>query len=413
MIISNQNTTSVAYGPAVAAKQQAPSKHRRTVMSRIKPSVAAIYFSVFALVVAMVSVGYHEPKASSAVVNAANSSNQVDQTSVDNVVATNVASTVAQAVNLPIANSVANLAVSAQIKSELSQSDSVNTTKPQIIGSITENRSVIKYTVQAGDTVGTLATKYKISAQTIKWANDLTTDALSVGSILKILPFNGVLYVVESGDTYDSIAKKYNVDKTRLVTKNDLEESGLKPNTSIVLPDGVLPEDERPGYVAPIVYTSYAYNVPYGYSGGDVTYLNVTNWNNPCGMSDSIRNYLPGISSLCNSSGGNTMSRGQCTWWAWERRNALGRPLPGSPFGNAYSWTGSLKGYGYSLDSTPQAGDVFQGGNHVGIVESITKDNVGRTTSFTTSEMNYPYTPYQVVSRTIPANNFNNFNYIH
>jgi len=393
------------------------SRPRRKTMARIKPSVVAVYVSVFALIVAVISVGYHQPQESSSVVGATNANAASSQTSVDNVVAASVAADVAQATDMPIANNVANLAVSAKITSELAQSSETSMAKPQIIESSGENRSVIKYTVKSGDTVGSLSDKFGISAQTIKWANDLTTDDLVVGKVLRILPFNGVLYTVKSGDTIDSIAKKYSVDKTRLILNNDLDVSvrkGLTTGMKIILPSATLPTDERPGYVAPVVYVPYLYNVAYGYSGGDVTYLNVTDWNNYCGMSSTIKNYLPGVSSLCNSSDGNTMGQGQCTWWAWERRKAIGRPLPSYAFGNAFDWTRNLQYlFGYHIDSTPQSGDVFQGGNHVGIVESVNKDNDGRIVSFTTSEMNYPYTSFQVVSRIISADNFNNFNFIH
>lgn len=395
MIISNQNTTSVAYGPAVAAKQQAPSKHRRTVISRIKPSVAAIYFSVFALVVAMVSVGYHEPKASSSVVNAANSSNQVDQTSVDNVVATNVAATVAQAVNLPIATSVTNLATSALIKSEFAQTDGTSAIKPQIISSSDDTRSVKNYTVQSGDTVTSLATKFKISADTIKWENDLITDALSVGTVLRILPVSSVFYTVKSGDTFDSIAKKYGVDKTRLITYNDLEESGLKPNTSIILPSAILPETERPGYVAPAPVVTYNYFSGAGTGFGGRTWY------------------------ISSGTASGPYAYGNCTLYTYNRRIQLGLPVGGNG-GNAASWAAvaaipvSKGGWGLVVNNNPSVGAIMQNGGwlgHVAIVESILPNG-----DLSISEMNAYVSGggYNIVSgRIVPAGNVGSYLYIH
>ncbi len=319
----------------------------------------------------MVSIGYHKPQSSTPVVNAANVNtvSQNDQTSVDNVVATGVAANVAQAVNLPIATSVANLAVSAQIKSEFVQSDVSSTSKPQIIESSVVNRKVASYTVKAEDTIDTVSAKYHITAQTIKWANNMTSDTLTTDSVLRILPFDGVLYTVKDGDTIDSIAKKYSVDKTRLITNNDLEVSGLKSNTSIILPSGVLPETERPGYVAPAPVITYNY-----YSG---------------------------------SGGGNGYTFGNCTYYAYNRRIQLGLPMSSS-WGHAYTWGDAARStQGFVVSQTPTKGAItqwnpYQGGSgwagHVGVVESVNESNG----SITISEMNNgSYGGYNVVDNRV------------
>lgn len=318
-------------------------KPRRKAMPKIQPSVIAIYASIFVLIVAMVSIGYHEPQSSSVVSNAAsvNSLSQPDQTSVDNVVATSVAAGVAQITNLPIATSVANLAVSAQTKGEFAQSSGANTTKPQIIESGSTNRLATSYITKADDTVGSLAIKFGISAQTINWANNLTSDSLSEGSVLQIPPVDSIIYTVKSGDTIDSIVKKYGVDKTRLILYNDLDlATELTPNSKIILPSGTLPEDERPGYVAPYV--------------APVVYY----------------------SSVSVSSGGNGYAMGYCTWYASERRMQMGIPISGS-LGNANSWAyRSPTGY----DHEPSVGAVLvdEGGwlGHVAVVESVTNDSI-------------------------------------
>ena len=364
-------------------------------MIKIKPSVAAIYVSVFALIVVMVSVGYYKPQSSSAVANAANvnSSSQVDQTSVDNVLATSVAADVAQTANLPIAISVANLAVSAQTKSEFTQSDGTSTTKPQIIESSVVNRKVISYTVKAGDTVDTLAAKFGLSTQTIKWANNLTTDALPVDSVLQILPIDGVLYSVKSGDTIDSLASKYSVDKTRLQTYNDLEVSGLKPDTSIILPSAVLPDDERPGYVAPVApaaATNYYAGLGTGFGG--------QTWNIGYGTPDDGPYY-----------------HGNCTLYAFNRRVQLGLPVGGSgglaQWGNAGAWAQGARNDNLLVNNTPGVGSIMQDWGHVAIVESILPNG-----DLSISEMNAYVSGggYNVVSgRIVLAGNVGQYLFIH
>lgn len=352
----------------------------------MKPSVLAVYASAFTLIVALVFIGYHEPHNTSVVANAANvgTTTQVDQTSVDNVLATGVAANVAQATNLPIANNVSNMAISAQTKSEFIQTDGVNTSKPQLLG--TTNRAVTSYTTVAGDTVGLLAARFNISSDTIKWANNLTTDTLLPGKVLRILPVNGVLYTVRAGDTIDSIATRYGVDKTRLVLYNDLDVSGVVPNTSIILPSGVLPGNERPGYVAPIVSAQNYYNFAGAGFGGRT--WNIGYGTGPC----------------------STYAWGNCTCYAYNRRKALGLPV-GENWGNAGSWWIRASQDGLRVDHAPGAGAVMVDPGHVAIVESILPNG-----DLSISEMNAYVSGggFNVVSgRIVMAGNAGQYWYIH
>jgi surface antigen/LysM repeat protein len=368
--------------------QHAPAKKYRRSKTKIKSSTIAVYVSAFVLFIAIISVGYRQPQASSDVANAADVSsvNPVDQTSVDNVVAATVAAGVAQAANLPIATSVANLAVSAQSQSVLVESDSINTNKPQIIGSGATVRSVVDYTVQAGDTVATLAARFNVSSDTIKWANNLMSDSLAPGKVLQILPVNGVLYTVKSDDTTDSIATKYAVDKTRLVLYNDLDVSGLTVGSKIILPNATMPNNERPGYVAPITYTYYA-GLGTGF-GGQTWYISTGTPNGP-------------------------YAHGNCTLYVYNRRAQLGLPV-GSNWGNANSWAYYARQDGLVVNNSPTVGSIMQNGGylgHVSIVESIMPNG-----DLSISEMNAYVSGggYNIVSgRIVPSGNIGQYLYIH
>ncbi len=52
---------------------------------------------------------------------------------------------------------------------------------------------VVEYQVRGGDTLETIAKKFDISIDTIKWANDLKTDTIKPEQILKIPPVTGVV----------------------------------------------------------------------------------------------------------------------------------------------------------------------------------------------------------------------------
>lgn len=120
---------------------------------------------------------------------------------------------------------------------------------------------VITYTVEHGDTLSTIAQKFGISVDTIKWANDLTSDSVSVGDDLKILPVTGVAYKVQSGDTVYTIAKKFDTDAQKIVDFpfNDFanpETFSLVDGQQLIVPDGVQPQAQptyrttQPRYIA-------------------------------------------------------------------------------------------------------------------------------------------------------------------
>jgi surface antigen len=199
---------------------------------------------------------------------------------------------------------------------------------------------------------------------------------------LQILPIDGVLYTVKSGDTIAAIAEKYKVDQTRIVLYNDLDVAGLTAGVKIILPGGVLPTEERPGYVAPRQYTATTYSYV-NYSAGDVKYL-----------------YSVGYGAV---SPGNTGTPGQCTWYAWDRRGKMGLRMPaGAVLGNASDWAYTLGRLGYSVNrGVPSVGAIMQNGGgagHVAVVESIAENG-----DVTVSEMNYGYRAFVVTQRTISA----------
>lgn len=100
---------------------------------------------------------------------------------------------------------------------------------------------IIDYKVENGDTISTIASKFGISSDTIKWANDLSSDYIKPGQTLKILPVSGISYTVKSGDTLASVAKKYTAEEQAIVDFpfNDVpDDFKLKAGQQLIVPDG-------------------------------------------------------------------------------------------------------------------------------------------------------------------------------
>jgi murein DD-endopeptidase MepM/ murein hydrolase activator NlpD len=100
------------------------------------------------------------------------------------------------------------------------------------------------YIVKEGDTLARVADKYGVSIDTIKWASDMKGDSLSIGQYIQIPPVTGIVHKVAEGETVQSIAKKYKTDAQKIVNFpfndfTDLDTFSLQVGQLVVVPDGV------------------------------------------------------------------------------------------------------------------------------------------------------------------------------
>ncbi len=119
----------------------------------------------------------------------------------------------------------------------------------QTIKSTRPRDEILDYTVEKGDTLSTIADKFDISTETIRWANDLTNDNITVGDSLRILPVTGIAYKVAKGDSVYSIAKKLDTETQKIVDFpfNDFanpETFSLVEGQMLIVPDGVKPAEQ-------------------------------------------------------------------------------------------------------------------------------------------------------------------------
>lgn len=295
---------------------------------------------------------------SGAVATAGSSTNPLDTLS-----SAQIALTAAQISHMSELTQIKNQAESDSLLLAVAPSDSTVLAKPQLVTTAQKSKQdIITYTVAGGDNVDTLAGKFGVSADSIRWSNGLSGTNLTVGNPISIPPVNGIVYVVKAGDTPSSIAAKYSADEGQVIALNDAEISGLHAGEKIIVPNGK---------IAPVV----SYGAYYG--------------------------------SFVASYGGNGYAYGYCTYYAAARV-----AVPGN-WGNANTWDNyAAVTPGWVVSRSPVAGAILQADSgfagHVGYVEAVSDDG----TMIKYSDMNGIAGWNRVgYSDWVPASNFPHYIY--
>ncbi|MDZ7587227.1 MAG: M23 family metallopeptidase [Patescibacteria group bacterium] len=115
--------------------------------------------------------------------------------------------------------------------------------------SIKPRDGVVTYIVQPGDTISSIANKFDVSIDTVRWQNDLKSiDAIKPGDKLEVPPVTGMVHKVKRGETIFSIAKKYDVTAQQIInwpfnTYSNDENFELAAGQVLIVPDGVKPAE--------------------------------------------------------------------------------------------------------------------------------------------------------------------------
>lgn len=312
---------------------QAKLQHKRFRRRAVRVGLLASNMVVLAIILAFVLQNPHTEGVSSAVASEANakSANPLDQVS-----SADIALTVARMSSLPETTAVTNQAQSQAADIAVAATSHNVVSKPQVVATALKSSADIKdYVVQGGDTVSSIAAKFGVTSDSIRWSNSLTGEAVSVGTKLVIPPVNGIVYTVNNGDTPDSLAAKFRANKDKIIAYNDAEIRGLIVGQRIIIPEAV----QTPTTTAPTGASSLAGTVAWG-SGPMYGY--------------------------------NGYDYGYCTWYVANRIS-----VPGN-WGNANTWAFYARQSGWTVSKAPQPGSIGQNLSgyygHVAVVEAVSAD---------------------------------------
>lgn len=323
---------------------------RRTV----RYGLLASNLLLLGVVVAFVAQNPSSPSKANSVITTQQTQDEI-VSPLDELSSADIAVNIARATRIEESTSVANKADTVNAQLTIAPSDNVITAKPQVIATALKSRQDIQmYTVQRGDTVPSIAAKFDVTSDTIRWSNNLTGDEVTPGTKLVISPISGIAYKVAPGDTLESIANKFGANKEQINVFNDIEISGLPVGGYIVVPNGA-PAAQAAAITSTVENVASASGFAWG--GSSAVY------------------------------GSNGYDYGYCTWWAASRRSQIGRPIP-SNLGNASTWKILAQRAGLGVGQQPTSGAIIWSPprdyyGHVGFVEKVMPNG-----SVVVSEMN-------------------------
>ena len=107
------------------------------------------------------------------------------------------------------------------------------------------NNNITNYTVQSGDSLYSIARRFNTTVDAIKTLNNLTSNNLSIGQVLRIpgTSFNTgsnnnniTNYTVQSGDSLYSIARRFNTTVDAIKSLNNLTSNNLSIGQVLRIP---------------------------------------------------------------------------------------------------------------------------------------------------------------------------------
>lgn len=229
--------------------------------------------------------------------------------------------------------------------------------KPNVLGLKTARASTSSsfsgwyqsYQIKRGESIGSIANKFGVSASTILSANNIPdADLVEPGKWIRVPAKNGIMHIVARGETLSELVAYYKGNLSKTASANNLK--GAHTETIYVGQKLFIVDGRKPA----------------------ISYL--------ARDTSSSSGYSSGYSRPSYSGSGGRFPYGYCTWWVASKRY-----IPWS--GNANQWLWNASAMGYATGRSPQVGAIMVTNEswwgHVAYVEAVHGNSV------TISEMNY------------------------
>lgn len=100
------------------------------------------------------------------------------------------------------------------------------------------NQDIVSYKVKNGDNLENLAKKFGVTIDTLRWANGLSEkDEPKVDQEIVVLPIKGILHTVEDGETLEILSTKYRANATLIENYNSIASGeALEKGRKVLIP---------------------------------------------------------------------------------------------------------------------------------------------------------------------------------
>ncbi len=222
----------------------------------------------------------------------------------------------------------------------------------------------VEHVVIEGESLASISQSYNISLESVKFANDLTSNTVEPGQILKIPPVEGTLHTVQPGDTLEKLSKRYNVPTQTIVDFNYIDSPYvLEQGQVITIPNAQAPQASKYYAGATAGYDLSAYGViPYS---GDVKEKGSGNFSWPFSgvLTQFFSAYHPGLDIAAHTGDILAADKGKVIragWWQGGYGNAVQ-----VDHGNGYVTT-----YAHMSVIAVSTGEEVDKGQKLGVVGS-------------------------------------------
>lgn len=314
----------------------------------------------------------------------------------------------------------------------------------------TQANAATTHTVKPGESVWAISNKYGISIAKLKSLNNLTSNLIFPNQVLKVSGSSnstsnssrpstnsggGSYYTVQAGDSLSLIASKYGTTYQNIMRLNGLNNFFIYPGQKLKVSGTASSSNSASNSSRPS--TNSCGGSYYTVQAGDslsliaskygTTYQNIMRLNGLNNFFIYPGQKLKVTGNASTNSGSTTTTNrgyntpvfnhqnlytwGQCTYHVFNRRAEIGKGIS-TYWWNANNWDNAAAADGYTIDNRPTVGSIAQTDvgyyGHVMFVERVNNDG-----SILVSEMNYSAAPGILTYRTVPAYQVNNYRYIH
>lgn len=245
---------------------------------------------------------------------------------------------------------------------------------------------IVEYEVKPWESFYSISYKFKVSTNSIYWANDFSkSHTLQPGEVIKVPPVTWLIHQVKSWDTVSSIAKKYDIEEDKIIEQNKLDKSSTLATWEVLVIPWAIKKIPKP-VIKPTPTKTYTKT------------NNGSGWYSFASQASSQYVSNKWRYKLVRRKPQHTFYWWNCTRYVWQYKNV-------NWWGNANQWIKNAKAKGHATWSTPTLWAIVQltgrwynpRYGHVGIVMDVASDHI------IVSDMNYRRIN-EVTYRKIPIN---------